>query len=157
MSPYLVTFSVGWFARLLIETFQVAGSQQFDAPWVSLMEEWRLKRLDEEQASLWGHSADVLSHWWGPTAVKTGMWVQFSPFFLNARRCPLPPWDVFPSTGFQPRNSWINCIKSHSTWSSKISVWTIGELDTLHIRNTCPGVVNRRSGNLTHFYVQLNS
>lgn len=52
MSPYLVTFSVGWFARLLIETFQVAGTLQFDAPWVSLMEEWRLKRLDEEQASL---------------------------------------------------------------------------------------------------------
>ena len=27
--------------------------------------------------SRWGCSADVLSHWWGPTAVKTGRWVDF--------------------------------------------------------------------------------
>lgn len=33
--------------------------------------------LNEEQTSVWGHCADVLSHRWGPTAVKTGRWVGY--------------------------------------------------------------------------------
>lgn len=60
---------------------------------------------------------------------------------------------LFYSTGLQPCNSWINCVKSQSTWSSKISVWTIGELDTLQHMQWC---WKRCSGRLTHFCVQMN-
>lgn len=139
MSPYLVTFSVGWFARLLIRDVS-----SFLLPAVRRVLGVADGGVDGE-APGWGAGISLRSQCPCPVTLmgadgsKNRNVSTFFFFFLNAQRDGLPPspWDVFYSTGLQPCNSWINCVESHSTWSSKISVWTIGELDTLQHMHWC--------------------
>lgn len=121
--------------------------------WVLLMEVPTEERLDEEQATRWGHRADVLSHWWGLTPVKTEMWVHLfilmseeTGFLVSMR------WFLLDRTAaVQLEDKLFNLITLDAQrFLSELSVNLTGY-------NTCTVVKNGCSGNLTHLCVQKSS